>query len=71
MPVETTQGRMNFVAKKFGGRKWATFVFLEDIHAVDQFVAVNENYKTSLSKELERIIIHLGLTFHRILEKRM
>ena len=50
--------------------KWATFVLLEDIHAADQFVAVNENYKTSLGKELHRIIIHLGLTFHRILGKR-
>ena len=29
---------------------------------------MNENYKTSLSKEVKKVIIHLGLTFHRILE---
>jgi len=73
-PVTNSDGN-NSAAYEFCRRKmledekWATFVLLEDIHAVDQFVAVNENYKTSLSKELERIIIHLGLTFHRILEK--
>lgn len=58
-----------FCHQKMLEEEWATFVLLENIHAADQFVAVNENYKTSLSKELERIIIHLGLTFHRILER--
>ena len=73
-PVADSDGN-NSAAYEFCSRKmleeekWATFVLLEDIHAADQFVAVNENYKTSLSKELDRIIIHLGLTFHRILEK--
>jgi hypothetical protein len=58
-----------FCHKKMMEEDWTTFVLLEDIHSVDQFVAVNENYMTSLSKEIERIIVHLGLTFHRILEK--
>ena len=73
-PVVDSEGKSSAAyefchQKMLDEEKWATFVLLEDIHAVDQFVAVNENYKTSLSKELERIIIHLGLTFHRILEK--
>ena len=28
-----------------------------------------KNYKTSLGKEVKKVIIHLGLTFHRILEE--
>lgn len=58
-----------FCYQKMLEEDWSTFVLLESIHAVDQFVAINENYKTSLSKELKRVMIHLGLTFHRILEK--
>jgi hypothetical protein len=58
-----------FCYQKMLEEEWSTFVLLESIHAVDQFVAINENYKTSLSKELKRVMIHLGLTFHRILEK--
>ena len=57
-----------FCHKKMMEEDWATFVLLEKIHSADQFVAVNENYKTSLSKEVKKVIIHLGLTFHRILE---
>ena len=57
-----------FCYQKMLEEDWSTFVLLESIHAVDQFVAINENYKTSLSKELKRVMIHLGLTFHRILE---
>mgnify|MGYP001239386395 CR=1 FL=1 len=60
-----------FCYEKMLIQEWSTFVLLENIHAVDQFVAVNENYKTSMSKELKRIIIHLGLTFHRILETKL
>lgn len=59
-----------FCHKKMMDEGWSTFVLLEGIHAADQFVAINENYKTSLGKELHRIIIHLGLTYHRILGKR-
>ena len=58
-----------FCYQKMLDEELSTFILLEDIHSADQFVAVNENYKTSMSKELKRIIIHLGLTFHRILEK--
>jgi hypothetical protein len=64
-----TSAGYEFCYKKMEDEDWSTFVLLEDIHAADQFVAVNENYITSLSKEIERVIVHLGLTFHRILEQ--
>ena len=59
---------MTSQVQKMLDEEWSTFVLLEKIHAADQFVAVNENYKTSLTRELKRVIVHLGLTFHRILE---
>jgi hypothetical protein len=54
---------------KLNDDDWSTLVLLEGIHAKDQFLAINEYYMTSLSKEIERVIIHLGLTFHRILDR--
>ena len=72
VPLSDSEGNLSeayeFCHKKMVDEEWSTFVLLEKIHAADQFVAVNENYKTSLSKELNRVIVHLGLTFHRILE---
>jgi len=72
-PVSNAEGNdspaYTFCYQKMLEEEWSTFVLLESIHAVDQFVAINENYKTSLSKELKRVMIHLGLTFHRILER--
>lgn len=55
--------------KKMVDENWSTFILLEEIHAKDQFIAINEHFMTSLSKEFDRILIHLGLTFHRILDK--
>jgi len=55
--------------KKMIDEDWSTFILLEEIHARDQFVAINENFMTSLSKEYDRVLIHLGLTFHRIIKK--
>ena len=57
-----------FCYNKLIAEDWSTFVLLESIHSSDPFVAVNENFKTSLSKEVKRIMVHLGLTYHRILE---
>ena len=72
VPLSDSEGNLSeayeFCHQKMIDEEWSTFVLLEKIHAADQFVAVNENYKTSLSKELKRVIVHLGLTFHRILE---
>ena len=72
VPLSDSEGNLSeayeFCHQKMMDEEWSTFVLLEKIHAADQFVAVNENYKTSLSKELKRVIVHLGLTFHRILE---
>ena len=72
VPLSDLEGNLSeayeFCHQKMMDEEWSTFVLLEKIHAADQFVAVNENYKTSLSKELKRVIVHLGLTFHRILE---
>jgi hypothetical protein len=52
---------------KLNDDDWSTLVLLENIHAKDQFLAINEHYMTSLSKEIDRVKIHLGLIFHRIL----
>lgn len=55
--------------KKMIEEDWSTFILLEDIHAKAQFVSINEEFLTSLSKEVGRIMVHLGLTFHRIIDK--
>jgi hypothetical protein len=72
VPLSDSEGNLSaayeFCHQKMLDEEWSTFVLLEKIHAADQFVAVNENYKTSLTRELKRVIVHLGLTFHRILE---
>ncbi|MDA1131261.1 MAG: ATP-binding protein [archaeon] len=54
---------------KMEDEDWTTFILLEEIHSKDQFLAINEHYMTSLTKEIERVQVHLGLIFHRILEQ--
>ena len=71
-PVSKTDGSNSsayeFCYQKMLNEDWSTFVLLECVHSARTFVAVNDRYKTSLSKEVKNVMIHLGLTFHRILE---
>lgn len=47
--------------------KWETMVLLEGVHGIKNIRKLGEDLGTSLTREVERIRVHLGITYHRVM----
>ena len=47
--------------------KWSTMLLLESIHSERKFSSLSSKRETSIIKEINRIRVHLGLTFERVM----
>jgi hypothetical protein len=49
---------------------WSTMVLLEDLHGKKRFHSYDRELDDSISKEIKKIRIHLGLTFQKIIRDK-
>ena len=54
---------------KFDKEEWSTMILLEDVHQASKWQEMNKSENISLDKEMKKVKIHLGLTYHRIIEE--
>ena len=55
--------------EKFDSENWSTMILLEDVHQASRWQELNKSAQMSLGKEVKKVRIHLGLTYHRIIEE--
>jgi hypothetical protein len=53
---------------EFHNGKWSTMILLEDVHRSSKWQLMNKGAEQSLMNEINKVKIHLGLTYHRIIK---
>ena len=65
----TGSSAFNISKTKFQDENWSTMILLEDVHQASKWQELNKSQNISLDKEMKKVKIHLGLTYHRIMEE--
>jgi len=70
MKYPTGSAAFKISRAKLDDENWSTMILLEDVHQASKWQELNKSQDISLDKEMKKVKIHLGLTYHRIIEEK-